>query len=222
MAFSIIVPSNPFPPMKLPAKLGLILCSLTLVSCSSPSQITTSTDGKLYINKFFRLTVQKPSSWYAQDMEESTVMHKQGGKLMAGDDKKMQALADASKPIPLFSFFEVKPGTIGRLNPNVIGVAEKIPFFVKVKTGCDYLEKASKIASKSQVRIAFGKKCSSRTINGNTFNTMDAQISMNGVVIKQRYFVALRKNHAISMIQTFAEPEDEAKLDKVVSSVTLK
>jgi hypothetical protein len=72
--------------------------------------------------------------------------------MMAGDDKNMKAMVNAAqqKTTPLFSFFEVPPGTPGKPNSNIIAIAEDIKGAPGVKTGCDYLTLAKNLSAKSQ------------------------------------------------------------------------
>ena len=74
------------------------------------------------------MTVEKPDGWYAQNEEEAVAVQKQGGKMLAGNDKNLKAVLDASQDTTsqLFGFFEVPPGTPGKLNPNVLSAAENI------------------------------------------------------------------------------------------------
>jgi hypothetical protein len=228
--------------MKPVATFGLVLCSLALVSCDAKkgadpagvldkpaetkalSRTTASPDGKKYVNEFFNVTVEKPEGWYAQNTQESEALREKGGQMVAGDDKNMKAMVEASKQstTPLFSFFEVAPGTPGKANPNVIGIAEDLKAAPGVKTGCDYLALAKQMAEKSQVKIEFSEKCESKNINGSEFNFMDAQIKMGNQVIKQRYFARVQKEHALSMVQTFMDEESEAKVDKVIATLNIK
>jgi hypothetical protein len=223
------------------AKVGLLLCTLTLVSCGSKpadtankdskpeaekkaaSRVTTSTGNK-FTNEFFNVSVEKPEGWYAADNKESDAQRERGGDMMAGDDKNMKAMVNAAqqKTTPLFSFFEVPPGTPGKANSNIIAIAEDIKGAPGVKTGCDYLTLAKNLSAKSQVKIEFAEKCETKSINGTDFNFVDAQISVGSQTIKQRYFAMIRNEHAISMVQTFADDSGKAKVDKVLETVTVK
>jgi hypothetical protein len=223
------------------AKVVLLLSTLTLVSCGSKTIETISKDskpeaekkaasrvttiaGNKFTNEFFNISVEKPEGWYAADNKEADAQRERGGEMIAGDDKNMKAMVNAAqqKTTPLFSFFEVPPGTPGKANSNIIAIAEDIKGAPGVKTGCDYLTLAKNLSAKSQVKIEFSDKCETKSINGTDFNFVDAQISMGSQTIKQRYFAMIRNEHAISMVQTFADDSGKAKVDKVLETVTVK
>ncbi len=229
--------------MNTAAKLCLVLFSLTLVACDKAattqeskkaiepaktaelkkddSPVTKSTDNKTYTNEFFQMTVQKPEGWYAQNEEEAEAGQKEGGKLIAGNDKNLKAAMDAAQDTTsqLFGFFEVPRGTPGKLNPNVLSAAEDIKASPGVKTGCDYLTLMKDIIKKSQVTYEFDEKCETKTLNGATYGVSSGQLKMGDQVIKQRYYAIIRGHHAISVIETFFDAESEAKVNKVVESL---
>ncbi len=229
--------------MNIAAKVCLILFSLSLVACDKAattqesknaiepiktaevkkdaSPVTKSEDSKTYTNEYFKITVQKPEGWYAQNAEESAELQKQGGKMLAGNDKNLKAAMDAAQDTTtsLFGFFEAPPGTPGKLNPNVLSAAENIKVAPGIKTGCDYIALTKEIIKKSQMNYKFEEKCETKTVNGTEFGVVNAQLSVGEQVVKQRYYAVIRGNHAISVIETFFDAESEAKVKKVVESL---
>jgi rRNA maturation endonuclease Nob1 len=229
--------------MNIAAKFCLILFSLSLVACDKAattqeskkaiepakttetkkdaSPVTKSTDNKTYTNEFFQMTVQKPEGWYAQNEEEAAAGQKEGGKMLAGNDKNLKAAMDAAQDTTsqLFGFFEVPRGTPGKLNPNVLSAAENIKAAPGVKTGCDYIALTKEIIKKSQVSYQFEEKCETKTVNGTEFGVINAQLTIGDQVVKQRYYAVIRGHHAISVIETFFDAASEAKVNKVVESL---
>jgi hypothetical protein len=218
--------------MKIVAKICLIFCSLLLSTSvqvlaqseDNPSPLTKSIDGKTYLNQFFKLTVEKPEGWYAQNSEELLALMKRGSDLVAGDDKNFRAALDASlkSSITIFFFSEVPPGTPGKPNPNLVSIAENITASPGIKNGCDYIALAKEIVNKSQIKIDFEDKCESKIVNGTEFKIVNAQINVGDRKIKQRYFALIKDSHAISVIQTFFDPESEAKVNQVLNSIKIK
>jgi hypothetical protein len=228
--------------MNIAAKFCLILFSLTLVACDKASNtqgstktaepaktevkkdaspVTKSADNKTYTNEYFQMTVQKPEGWYAQNEEEAAAGQKEGGKMLAGNDKNLKAAMEASQDTTnqLFGFFEVPRGTPGKMNPNVLSAAENIKSSPGVKTGCDYLTLMKDIIKKSQVTFEFEEKCETKTVNGTAFGVTSGQMKLGDQVIKQRYYAVIRGHHAISVIETFFDAESEAKVNKIVESL---
>ena len=110
--------------MNISTKVCLVLCSLILVACnkapetketvqasklgdmsassSAPSKDASpvtqkGADGKTYSNEFFQMTVEKPDGWYAQNEEEAVAVQKQGGKMLAGNDKNLKAVLEIGR-----------------------------------------------------------------------------------------------------------------------------
>jgi hypothetical protein len=218
--------------MKNVVKVCLIFSSFLLFNsdrvfakpANNPSPLTKSTDGKTYTNEFFKLSVEKLKGWYAQDPKEYLALQKRGSNLIAGDNSDFKKVLDASlsTTTPIFSFFEFPPGTPGKLNPSTIAVAENIKGFPGVKNGCDYLDQTKKISQRSQVKIVFADKCESRVLNGTEFKMVNAQLSLNGQQIKQRYFALVKNDHAIGVVQTYFNAESEAKVNQVVNTIKVK
>lgn len=229
--------------MNIAAKVCLILLSLTLVACDKAanttqdskktepvktaeikpdaSPVTKSADNKTYTNDYFQMTVQKPDGWYAQNAEEAAAGQKEGGKMLAGNDKNMKAAMEASQDTTkqLFGFFEVPRGTPGKMNPNVLSAAEDIKSSPGVKTGCDYLALMKDIIKKSQVTYDFEEKCETKTINGTVFGVTSGKMTIGNQVVKQRYYAVIRGSHAISVIETFFDSESEAKVGKIIETL---
>jgi hypothetical protein len=229
--------------MNIPAKFCLVLLSLTLVACDKAantqgstktaepvkiaevkkdaSPVTKSDDSKTYTNEFFQMTVQKPEGWYAQSQEEAVETQKQGGKMLAGNDKNLKAMMEAAEDTTtqIFGFFEVPMGTPGKLNPNVLSAAENIKAAPGIKTGCDYIAATKEIIKKSQMNYEFEDKCGTKTVNGTEFGVVNAQLKVGEQVVKQRYYAIIRGRHAISVIETYFDAESEAKVNKVIESV---
>ncbi len=234
--------------MNIATKVCLILFSLSLVACDKatttqeskkavepiktaeikPSEIkqdaspvTKSDDNKTYTNEFFQMTVQKPDGWYAQNQEEARENQKKGEKMLAGNDKNLKAMIEATDATTtqVFGFFEVPMGTPGKLNPNVLSAAENIKAAPGVKTGCDYIALTKEIIKKSQMNYKFEDKCETKMVNGTEFGVTGGEMTIGEQVVKQRYYAVIRGRHAISVIQTYFDAESEAKVNKVIESL---
>ena len=79
-------------------RLILFIACLTLISTAHKTQqaeannvsnITVSTDGKVYTNQLFGMKIVKPTSWYSQKVEELIQFQKLGANLLAGEDKNI-------------------------------------------------------------------------------------------------------------------------------------
>lgn len=204
--------------------LVIILAALLSISCTespSDSPVTVNSGGNTYVNGFFGMTVEKPADWYAQSAEETIMLQQQGNKVIAGDDKNMQAFIDAAMDtsLPLFGFFEYPPGTPGKLNPNVLSVAENIKMYPGIKQPCDYVEAVKGILAQGQLEYRFDGECQSGTIGGKESGYLDASLSIGDFNITQRYHAMLSNGYAISFIETYTDESSRIKVGKVMDSI---
>jgi hypothetical protein len=222
---------NPFFAMKYAKILGLITLGLILTACNSPSKDTTSPDNRLFLNRFFKLRIEKPSTWHSMsnermtELDEGNIVYVNGKPAVLGKKKFTPEQAEARKRTTrLFTFFGKDPDRAIGFNPSLMGIAEEVPFLARgsVKTGCNYLQISGKNLAKGEIPIALKGDCISRTINGKTFGMVNGEISVNGTKMKQRYLATMQKSHAIIMVQTFDTPEDEAALEKIAATISFK
>jgi hypothetical protein len=201
-----------------------ILLLVVVCACSKGedvSPVTVNKQGNLFVNEYFALSISKPEGWYAQSAEETIALQQRGNALVAGDDKGLQAMIEASmqSSLPLFGFFEYPPGTPRQLNPNVLGVAENIGAFPGIKTGCDYLHHVKTLISQSKAPYEFKEGCGSASIGGREFGRLDAKVKMGDNEIGQSYYAVIQAKHAVSIVQTYMNIEGKAKTDDVIESV---
>jgi hypothetical protein len=188
------------------------------------SVITQSTDGETYYNEYFDLNIKKPTDWYYQPPEDTLKMSKMGGQTLAGDDENAQHIMKQAldSSLPLFSFFQYPPGTPGKLNANIVGIAENIALFPGVKNGCDYLANAREILMNSSMEIEAPNRCTTKTIGHTQLSQMDIRMKINKVTVKQVYSACLKDDHAISIIETFFDESGKKAVDDVLSTLSLE
>ncbi|MDR9437814.1 MAG: hypothetical protein RI563_13105 [Thiohalophilus sp.] len=202
----------------------ILLAALLSISCTdsgSDSPVTVNTSGNTYINGFFNLEVEKPVDWYAQSAEETIMLQQEGNKVLSGDDENMQKMIEAAmeSSLPLFGFFEYPPGTPGKMNPNVLSVAENIKMYPGIKDPCDYVKAVKQILQQGQLSYEFDGECQSTTIGGKQAGYLDASLKVGTFDIAQRYHALITDGYAVSIIQTYMDEESHAKVDKVMDSI---
>lgn len=209
--------------LKILAVAALVLAVTGCDKKKNLDPVTRSYDGKHYENKRFELAVEKPEGWYAQDAEANSKLTKEGSKMLFSNDKDLQNKVDAAseKTKSLFGFFSVPPGTPGVHNPNVLGLAEKLPMLANIKTGCDYLEKAKDLLGKSQMNadISFDGACQKTTINGQTFGSYGVTIRVGSVKVQQRHYACVQDDYAIAIVQTYFGDKTEAETKPIIDSL---
>ena len=186
--------SQPAPSPPPPARTGIKI------------DVKGSFDGQNYTNKPLGLSMILPQGWEPQDTEtqrqlaekvDETVHDRSGGT----------AAAQASVSRTAILFILVRP-TEGRTNPTILGMVEDIALAFNVRTPTQYLMAARAIAEKSP--LVFDNHVTTETINGVEFAWLVAVPKDPSSSARQRYYVTLRRNHAISFVVTY-HGDDELK-----------
>jgi len=203
--------------------LGFIASTYAMAANESDA-LTQSSDDTHFYNKKFELRVQKPDGWYAQSVKETMLMAATGRDALSGDDANLKAALDASlkKTLTLFSFFEFPPGTPGKANSNVASAAEYIGAYPGIKNGCDYLANMQQLVKQSQMEMSFNGSCQQQKISTSTFGYVDASIQVGKRAVKQRYWACKKGDHAITLVQTYLNPQQEAATTALINTVKVQ
>lgn len=204
-----------------------VALSLLLMACSgqeSPSPVTVNTEGNHYHNAFFGVSVDKPEGWYSQSPEETIALQQRGTDMLAGDEKGMRAMIEASlkQSVPLFGFFEVPPGTPDKLNPNVVAAAENLTAFPGIKTGCDYLDQVKQMLEQGRMAYRFEEKCGTREFAGKSMNVIEGTVEMGELTITQRYYATIKGRHAVAVVQTWFSDEAGEQTGRIIDSLVIE
>ncbi|MBU1076339.1 MAG: hypothetical protein KKH98_03550, partial [Spirochaetes bacterium] len=168
----------------------VVSCLIFLLSgCGKKEKIDFgSIENDIFKHDYFGFTLQIPEDAHVQDNQAKKDLMKQGGEILAGDDKNMKAVLDASalNTLNLVTFFKYEPGSPVDYNPGFIAVAEKVSHLPGIKNGSDYLFHAKKLMESSQLQYIFGKEVYTENIGGVEFNVMELSIDVNGTLVKQK------------------------------------
>jgi hypothetical protein len=178
----------------------------------------------VYQNHYFGLTVALPPEWSVQDQETRQKMMELGGKMVAGDDKNLNAAVKASEmtTVNLFAAFKHPVGTPVPYNPNIMCLAERVRHMPGIKEGKDYLFHAKRMLESSHMQVSFPKEMSAESMGGQQFGVMHTEMSMAGEAIRQKYYAAIIKDYALVFIVSFTTEEDELSLEKTLKTVEFK
>ena len=211
------------------AILGFLLLSFTIFisGCDraedNESKFTKKIDTHVYENKYFDFNITLPDSWYAQDYESAKALAKQGGKLLAGDNKNLKAAAEAAKEttVNLFGFFKHPIGSAVIFNPNVIGVAENVALLPGIKRGSDYLFHAKRLLSQATIQYKIEPNFGVRYIDGVEFDVMSMSLEIRGLKLRQKYYSAIYKGYAIGFAQSYINNDGQKETSKILDSIRL-
>ena len=88
--------------MKQTSLLSILPIALIAVFAGCSEQTSDEIDfglikNSVYQNEYFGLSVPLPPEWIAQDQEARRKLQESGGKMLAGDDKNLQAAVKAPR-----------------------------------------------------------------------------------------------------------------------------
>ncbi len=177
--------------------------------------------GSDYKNNYFKFSITKPDAWIAQDDKARAKIMKLGAELIAGDDDKMKAALAASKirNLSLFSFSKYPLGTPGKVNPNVMGIAENISMVPSIKTSNDYLMNVKKILTISRLKYSVDNKTETKMVSGVKFVKMNVSTTINGIKVLQEYLVTLKHGYAFSIILTYTDSGSKKITENILGTV---
>lgn len=177
----------------------------------------------VYRNRTFGLTVTAPDGWFVMDNDQTERVMEVGVDVATAGNEKLKAVAEASKQATsnIFMMFRHPPGTPVEFNPSVLSVAESLAMAPGVQTGKDYFFHARRLLEQSSMAPEVIGEYSTKTIDGQVFDTMDIRLDTNGVVISQRFFAARHDNHIIMIVQSYQDEAQEKETAAVLDSIQL-
>jgi len=203
---------------------GLIITSAFIISCSDKKAIDFGEfeDG-FYTNSFFNLMLSLPDTWEVLDLESRMELMKQGGKLVAGDNKNLKAAIDAAdlKSLNLLTAYEYPPGSAVSSNPGIMLIAEKVKHAPGIRRGSDYHFQAKKLMKLSRMKVSYPEEIYETIIDGVSFDVMVTEITLGpGVVIWQRQYAAIMNDYALLVALTYQDEYGLGQLEEIVETMT--
>lgn len=199
--------------------------ALVVIGCGKSSSdkmdFGTLTDAT-YRNQYLGFSIELPKDWNVQDQKTQQRLMKRGIKAMAGDDDNLKAVIEASelKTVNLFAVFQHPIGSPVEFNPSVMSVAESVAEWPGIKRGKDYLFQARKMLEAGQMQIEFPRECYSVQLGGVEFDVMEIEMTVLGKIVKQKYYSMIRKGYALGFIISFTNEEEEALLQKILTTLS--
>jgi len=206
--------------------IGILILMVLTLSCNTNNKPKDFDYGKVenhkYLNSYFGFEVQLPAEWVVQTKEQMENLSNKGKEMVAGDDKNMKAIINASEinTANLLSVFKYEVGSAVDYNPNFMIVAENLNNAPGIKTGSDYLFQSRKLILQSKMQYDYlDEVFKKEVINNQEFYLMNAAISYMGQSIKQVYYSTILNGFSLSAIITFTNEEQEADLKKIINSM---
>lgn len=193
---------------------------------ASPTSTQTSapTSGvitdSVYRNDYFSLRITIPQGWNIQgDDVKERVKEKAKDVIVPKDDQDKHELeAAVERTLNLLTISKFPLGAPGQLNVLVMAIAEAVPL---AATGPAYMKdlKAALQQTTVPVTVADGEM---ETINGVSFYTLTATLTPGESVIRQKYYVTMKKGYALGFISSIFNESDTDLVNGIMKSVTVQ
>lgn len=212
----------------------LLLATLIPVLClmtahAARAQAVPVDQGQLkagtYTNDFFGVSFSIPESWIAQDMATKQAIMNTGKDVIrqGSSQQKMEALEASMKRVYfLLSASKYELGKSGpAFNAQLACMAERVPTAL-VKTGEDYLTGMINITQGTAAKIELNRPMRREKVGGVFFTVADVTLTTPAGVSAQRYYVTIRKSHALLIGFTYVDEVDLKTFDDTIKSVRFK
>jgi hypothetical protein len=207
--------------------LGIMVIAWLLAGCghNGKSEIEFGTiSNSVYTNSYFGMAVKIPADWSVQSQETQQREFKTGEKMLAGQDKNMDAAIKASelRVVNLFAISKFPKGTPVDYNPSLLSLAEDVHDMPGIKRGSDYQFHAKQLLQSGSIEVTFPKDIYTESVGGVDFDVMEAEMHVRGIVIRQKYYATIKQGYALCIIASFVTDDDEKFMKGILDTMTQK
>ena len=189
-------------------------------STQTPNPASGVVTDSVYRNDYFGLWITIPRGWTVQgDAVKERVKEKAKAVIVPKDDQNKQDLeAAVDRTSNLLTISKFPLGEPGQLNALVMVLAEAVPL---AATGPSYMKdlKAALQQTTAPVTVADGEV---ETINGVRFYTLTATLTPGESVVRQKYYVTMKKGYALGLITAIISESDTDLVNSIMKSVTVQ
>jgi hypothetical protein len=213
---STAAPAQPGRPQQ-EAKPGVTGRPATTQTPAAGSGVITDS---VYRNDYFGLRITIPQGWTIQGDDVTRKVKETAKELIVPkDDQNKQDLeAAVERTLNLLTISKFPLAAPGQLNVLVMAVAEAVPLST---TGPAYMKdlKAALQQTTVPVTVVDGEV---ETINGVRFYTLMATLTPGERVIRQKYYVTMKKGYALGLITSIISESDTEVVNNILKSVTIQ
>jgi len=210
-------------------KIVYVFVSFLLLSCVNKAKNLADhfdygmVEKGVYKNRFFEFTIPVHEDWVIQNKEQINRIVTEGTKLIAGDDKNMEAVLKASEvnTAYLLSVFKYEIGAPVDYNPSFMIIAENISDTPGIKRGSDYLFQLKKILEQAQIAYTFPKEVYRKQISETSFDVLEAQINLMGKTVTQDYISCVKNGFSLSFAATYSNEEEKVQLYEMIDRLKI-
>lgn len=171
--------------------------------------------GSAYTNNFFGFHLTIPYGWRVQGKEVKEMLTEKGRQSIQTNNAQTNAQIDAStsNTVNLLTVFKYTVGEAPVFNASLICGAEWLEN--PLMNATQYMTSAKRVLEMSENKSVI-KPFTTESVGGEQFVVMELTTTTS---IKQKYYVAIKKDYALFFIVTYATDDDEAVLRQAMRSL---
>ncbi len=201
-----------------------LLIALPFIVAGGDKIDAGTVDNGVFKSDYFNFSMPLPKEWTVISPEQNKMLMDKGKKVIAGDDKSMQAALDDSvqTTINMITLFKHPLGSPVAFNPSIGIVAEKVSQLPGIKRGKDYLFHVTKLLQASKLNYDISDEIKTVKLGKMDFDVQEMKLSVRNLDIKQKYYSAIVKGYALGIVVSSTTPEDEKLIDEILSKISFE
>ena len=211
-------------------KIAIVLTVVLFIQCSQNGKpdnfdYGSVNDEYVYTNSYFDCSLQLPKEWSIQSKEQRKEITDRGKDFVIGDNENLRSVVKASEinSANLLMAFEHELGTTVDFNPSISVIVENIKSFPGIKDGSDYLVQARRLMKQTQIEYDYlSENFKRKSINGEEFYLMEANLDLFGSKIKQVYCSTIKKGFSFNMIYSYATDEQKKVIEESINTLVFE
>jgi predicted RNA-binding Zn-ribbon protein involved in translation (DUF1610 family) len=178
----------------------------------------------VYKNRYFGFEVTLPESWSPVDRDAQEKMTDMAGKMLAGNNRSLEGLLNASSEdaVSMFTVFKHPLGTPVPFNPSVVCMAQKVNHFPGIKKGSDYLYHLKTVLDTldfGPISVEYSGSTNTEELGGVDFDVLDLRVQIGNTAITQKHYARIMKGYVLSYTLTYQAWDDMEELDSCLETV---
>jgi len=180
-------------------------------------------EGPVFVHDGFGMRLPFPADWVIGPRETAAQVEEAGRRNLSGraGSPDPYSAAGGATSHTLFTVYRYPLGSGHGLNPSLIGGLEDVATRPQVRTPIDYLQMMQSFLGRSGTPMRFDAIVPSALLGGQEFAVMPATVQMGSQPIGQIYYCRRIEDQMLTIIATFATPEQWSEIEAVLAGLTL-
>ena len=181
-------------------------------------------EGPVFVHEGFGMRLPFPADWTIVPRENAAQVEQAGRRALSGGPGSPDPYAAAGRATShtLFTVYRYPLGSGRGLNPSLIGGLEDVAARPQVRTPVDYLQMMQSFLGRGGTPMRFDAIVPNTLLGGQEFAVMPATVQPGPQPIGQLYYCRRIEDQMLTIIATFATPEQWSELEAVLAGLTLE